>query len=303
MLEDTRQEIGRLESIFLEIIDDPTKKEVLLYPICYCQLVRKENSFEIDLGKLIGCANRTFHTFRGRWQDVLLELDLFQFLTPKGDVLLGKDILRISSPDGMKVSFLPEYREIFYEVYSKFLKYWTVLSKVSSYSKRNTPAEAIYLASIIFNEELYAETLHFSSLQRLRFPYEDIFFSALIDLSEFYIKVNERKDFDISLLERSLAKFQRLKGIYYGVNVGKLRKDTENLIREVERGRKYFVIKISFSGGKGQGRGFIRRFFSKLARKIREIGGRRWTLMNSGTAYFSFTEIYWRRQSGQQTLA
>jgi len=303
MLKDTRQDIGRLESIFLEIIDDPTKKEVLLYPICYCQLVRKENSFEIDLGKLIGCANRTFHTFRGRWQDVLLELDLFQFLTPKGDVLLGKDILRISSPDGMKVSFLPEYREIFYEVYSKFLKYWTVLSKVSSYSKRNTPAEAIYLASIIFNEELYNETLHFSSLQRLRFPYEDVFFSALIDLSEFYIKVNERKDFDASLLERALVKLQRLKGNYYGINMGKLRKDLENLMKEVEKGKRYFIIKISFSLGKGQVKGFLRRFFSKLARKIKEIGGRRWTLMNSGTAYFSFTETYWRRQRGQQTLA
>lgn len=303
MLKDTWQDIGRLESIFLEIIDDPTKKEILLYPICYCQLVRKENSFEIDLGKLIGCANRTFHTFRGRWQDVLLELDLFQFLTPKGDVLLGKDILKISSTDGIKVSFLPEYREVFYEVYSKFLKYWTVLSKVSSYSKRNTPAEAVYLASLIFNEELYAETIHFSSLQRLRFPYEDIFFSALMDLSEFYIKVNERKEFDTYLLEKALTKFQKLKGTYYGINMSKLKRDVENLIKEVEKGRRYFIVKISFTLGKGKGRGLVWRLFSKIARKIKEIGGRRWTLMNSGTAYFSFTETYWRRQSGQQTLA
>ncbi|MDQ7038393.1 MAG: hypothetical protein Q9N26_04230, partial [Aquificota bacterium] len=172
MLKDTWQEAGRLESLFLEIVEDPTKKEVLLYPICYCQLVRKDSSFEVDLQKLISCANKTFKITKGTWQDILLELDLFQLIAPNGDVICGKDILRIQSPEGFRVSFLPEYREIFYEVYSRFLKYWTILSKVSSYSRRNTPAEAVYLSVLIFNEELFKEVIHFCSLQTARHPVE-----------------------------------------------------------------------------------------------------------------------------------
>jgi len=121
----------------------------------------------VELPRLISCASKTFHTFRGRWQDILLELDLFQLITPRGDVIYGKDILKIQSPEGFRISFLPEYREVFYEVYSKFLKYWTVLSKVSSYSKRNTPAEGVYLSALIFNEELYTEAVHFAGLQSL----------------------------------------------------------------------------------------------------------------------------------------
>ena len=298
MLKDTWQEIGRLESIFLEIIEDPTKKEVLLYPICYCQLVRKENNFEVDLAKLISCANKTFHTFKGKWQDILLELDLFQFVTPKGDVFYGKDILKVSSPEGFKVSFLPEYREVFYEMYSKFLRYWTVLSKISSYSKRNTPAEAVYMSALIFNEELYAESAHYASVQAMRFPREEPFFTTVKDISEFYIKLNERKEFDTELLERALGRVKGLGSTYYSVNVEKLRKDLEALIKDVSKGRGYFVLKISFTLVSGHGKGFLRRVISKLVEKLRELGGKRWTLMNSETVCSSFTGTYWRRQRG-----
>ncbi len=300
MLKDTWQDIGRLEGLFLEIIDDPTKKEVLLYPICYCQLVRKENTFEVDLPKLLSCANKTFHSFRGRWQDILLELDLFQFITPSGDVLWGKDILRLQSAEGIKVTFLPEYREIFYEVYARFLKYWTVLSKISSYSKRNTAAEAVYLSAIIFNEELYSEVIHYSKLQALRFPKEASFFEVVRGLSEFYVKVNERREFDLQLLERALAELSGFKSPYYGINVAKLRRDIDALIKDVSKGKKYFILKISFTIASNHGRGFVKRLVSKLVRKIKELGGKRWTLMNSETVFSSFTGTSWRRQRGQQ---
>jgi len=303
MLKDTWQEIGRLESIFLEIIEDPTKKEVLLYPICYCQLVRKENNFEVDLGKLISCANKTFHTFKGKWQDILLELDLFQFITPRGDVLYGKDILKVPSPEGFKVSFLPEYREVFYEMYSKFLRYWTVLSKISSYSKRNTPSEAVYMSALIFNEELYAESAHYTGIQAARFPREEPFFATVKDLSEFYMKLNDRKEFDTELLERALERVKGLGSTYYSVNVEKLRKDLEALLKDVTKGRGYFVLKISFTLVSGHGKGFFRRVISKLVEKLRELGGRKWTLMNSETVCSSFTGTYWRRQRGLITHA
>jgi len=286
MLKDTWQEAGRLESIFLEIIEDPTKKEVLLYPICYCQLVRKENTFEIDLRKLISCANKTFHTFKGRWQDILLELDLFQLITLRGEVLYGKDILKIQSPEGFKISFLPEYREIFYEVYSRFLKYWTVLSKVSSYTKRNTPAEGVYLSALIYNEELFPESLYFANTQAMRFPKEEPFFSVVRLLSEFYMKVNER--------ERALARTIELRNPYYGVNTAKLRKDLENLIKDLTRGRRYFVVKISFTVTSARKKGTLRGFVEKLLKRIGEFGKRRFNLIRSERSYLSLKGNSWK---------
>ncbi len=300
MLKDTWQEIGRLESLFLEILEDPSKKEVLLYPICYCQLVRKESSFEVELSKLISYANKTFHTFRGMWQDVLLELDLFQFITPKGDAFYGKEVLKLQSTDGIRVSFLPEYREIFYEVYARLLKYWTVLSKVSSYSTRNTPAETVYLSSLIFNEELYGELIHYAGLQALRFPEETPFFEALKKLSEFYLKVNDRKEFDLSLLEDARSKLSSLGSPYYGVNTMKLKKDVEQLIRDVRRGRKYFILKISFTVASGPRKGLLRRLITRVVGKIKQLGGKRWTLISSETVFSSFTGTSWKRQRGHQ---
>ncbi len=296
MLKDTWQEAGRLESLFLEIVEDPTKKEVLLYPICYCQLVRKENSFEVDLEKLISCANKTFKITKGMWQDILLEIDLFQLIDPNGDPVCGKDILRVHSPEGFKVSFLPEYREIFYEVYSRFLKYWTVLSKVSSYSKRNTPAEAVYLSVIIFNEELFPEVSHFCSNQSLRYPEEEPFFTALREISEFYRRCTDRKEIDVTHLTKALENLSGLEEVYYGVNVARLRKDLENLIREVSRNRRYFLIKVSFHMRSDHGKGIFRRIISRLVGKIKQFGGRRWTLISSETAYSYSTGTCWRRQ-------
>ncbi len=271
MLKDIWQEAGRLENIFLEIIEDPTKKEILLYPICYCQLVRKDSNFEIELTKLISCASKTFHTFKGRWQDILLELDLFQLITPKGDVLYGKEFLKIQSPEGFKISFLPEYREVFYEVYSKLLKYWTVLSKISSYSRRSIPAEQVYLSALIFNEELFPEAVHFVSMQSLRFPEERSFFYALKNMSEFYIRVNEKRELKTSLLEKSLSLLEELRDPYYGISVERLKRDIETLLRDIERGKRYFVLKIPFLLSSGNKKGFFKEIFEKVFNKLAEI--------------------------------
>jgi len=299
MLKDI-EEIGRLESLFLEVIDDPAKKEVLLYPICYCQLVRRENDFEVDLSKLLSCATKTFYTFRGRWQDILLELDLFQLMTPRGEVLLGKDILRLQSADGIKVSFLPEYREAFYEVYTRLLRYWTILSKVSTYSKRNTPAEAVHLSALIFNEELFVELVAYSKLQSLRFPREATFFEVVKDLSEFYLKASEKKGLDISLIEGTLPRLSNFPNPYYGINICRLRRDVETLLKDISKGRRHFILKISFTPDPNGRMGLLKDFMSRLVRKIKELGGKPWTLMSSETVFSSFTETCWRRQRGQQ---
>jgi hypothetical protein len=289
MLKYSWSELGRLESIFLEILEDPSKKEVLLYPICYCQLVRKIGTFEVPLDKLLSCATKTFKTSRVRWQDIILELDLFQLITPEGDVILGKDILRIGSCENLRISFLPEFREVFYEIYSKFLKYWTVLSKISSYSKRNTPAEAVYLASLIFNEELYGESLHYSQLQGMRFAEDQHLFRAIESLSVFYRDVNEKKVFDPSKVKEALSLIADLHTPYYGINIQKLRKDLEILYRDLTKGKRYFIVKISFTMGSNHGKGLFRGIISGILSKIKHFGGKRWTLMSSEMAFCSST--------------
>ncbi len=296
MLKYSWSEAGRLESIFLEILDDPSKKEVLLYPICYCQLVRKLGTFEVSLDKLISCATKTFRTARVRWQDVLLELDLFQIILPSGEVIYGKDILRLRSHENLMVSFLPEYREVFYEIYSKFLKYWTVLSKVSSYSRRNTPAEGVYLASLIFNEELFGESLHYSQIQGMRFQKDSDIFRVIENLSTFYRELNEKKSADNSRIRIALSLLRDMRSPYYGVNTSKLRKDLESLERDLSKGGRYFIVKISFTMGANHGRSLFRRLISRMVERIRNIGGRRWTLMSSEMAFCSSTETCLIRQ-------
>ncbi len=298
MLKDTWKEIGRLENIFLEIIDDPLKKEVLLYPICYCQIVRRENTFEVELPKLISCANKTFQTYKNRWQDILLELDLFMFIAPNGEVLYGKDLLSVSSPEGFTVSFLPEYREIFFDVYSKLLKYWAILSRISSYTKRNTPAEIVYLTSVIFNEELFKECSLYASHQAQRFHKEKNFFEAVKDMSDFYVKFfsNEK---DIKLLISAYEKIEKLKKNYYGINTDKLRKDLYNLIESIEEGNKVYIIKIGFWSSNSDSGFSLRRLWKKIVNKLKSIGGRRWTLTSSEIAYSYFIETCLKRQKEQ----
>ena len=290
MLKYSWKELGRPESIFLEILDDPAKKEVLLYPICYCQLVRKFGTFNIDLDRLISCASKTFRVSKGRWQDVLLELDLFQVITPDGDVLTGKDVLKLGSSEDLRVSFLPEYREVFYEIYSRFLKYWTVLSKVSSYTRKNTPGEHLYLLSIIFNEELFPEAVHYAELQKMRYREEWKIFEAFEMLSGFYDSYSVKRELDKGLLSRSLELLDGFPEIYYNINVVRLVDDIEDLIRYISKGRDPYIIKIGFKKGSSKGGGWLRRMFSRVVERVRKLGGRRWTLMSSEMAYFSFIE-------------
>ena len=225
------------------------------------------------------------------------------FIMPNGDVLLSKDILRVQSPDGIRVSFLPEYREVFYDVYSRFLKYWSVLSKISSYSKRNTPSEAVYLSSLIFNEELFSEDMHFTSTQSFRFPKDKAFFEALNKLSRFYSTYHEKKEILTDLIEEARVLIEPLEDNYYGINLHKLKRDLETLQKDVSRGRGVFTLKIEFSLVSGHGKGFLRRLLSGIVSKLKALGGKRWTLMNSETGYFSFTEIYLRRRRDQRIPA
>ncbi len=299
MIQDTWFEVGRLESLFIEIIDDPTKKEVLLYPICYCQLVRKEGSFEIELGKLLRCANKTFRSVKGEWQDILLELNLFQVKSKEGKVFSGKEILTVSQSSDYTVSFQPEYRESFQEICSKLIKYWGVLSKISSYARKNTAPEYIHILSMVFNEGLFKEATYYSDILLQRFPDEEEFWKLMRELGNFYLSYIQNNDADMKKLITAQRLVANLGEVYYSVDTGKLYRDLEKLRKNLMKGESVYMVKIELFKDRNYGRGFITRIidlYGKMKSFLKKRGGKRWTLMNSETEFSCYTGAYLKRR-------
>ncbi len=300
MIKDTWSEVGRLESLFVEILDDPIKKEVLLYPICYCQLVRKEGVFEIELKKLLRCANKTFRSVKGSWQDILLELNLFQVKSQEGKVLLGKELLTLSSEEGYTVSLKAEYREDFQSVCSKLIKYWGILSKVSAYSRKNLASEYVHILSMVFNEGLFREAVYYSEILDQRFPAEAKFWKLVRELGEFYAAYLQSEDLDIKRLAAASEIAKELGGVYYSVDMERLLRDIGRLKKTLMKGEPPFPVKIELLSNGGKRGGFITRiidFFRRRLNFLKKGGGKqRWTLMNSETGYSYFTGAYWKRQ-------
>jgi hypothetical protein len=304
MIQDTWFEVGRLESLFIEILDDPTKKEVLLYPICYCQLVRKEGSFDIGLVKLLRCANKTFRSVKGEWQDILLELNLFQISTPEGKLFSGKDILTLGEEADYSISLLPEYRENFHDICSRLIRYWGILSKVSGYTRKNTASEYIHILSMVFNEGLFRESVYYSDILAQRFPRESGFWELVREMGGFYTSYEQREDIDIKRLLRASALAKELGDIYYSVDVKKLREDLERLRKSLMAGGQPSRVRIELFTKRNKGGGFITRIIDWIKRRtnlLRKNGGKRWILMNSGTDFSYCTEAYLRRRRLLQT--
>ena len=304
MIKDTWSEVGRLESLFVEILDDPIKKEVLLYPICYCQLVRKEGIFEIELKKLLRCANKTFRSVKGSWQDILLELNLFQVKSEEGKIISGKELLTLNSEEGYTVSLKAEYREDFQSVCSKLIKYWGVLSKVSAYTRKNLASEYVHILAMVFNEGLFREAVYYSEILDQRFPKERDFWKLVRELGEFYASYLQSEDLDIKRLASALEIAKGLGEVYYSVDTGKLFRDISRLKKSLMKGEPPFSLKIELFGNGNRRGGFITRiidFFRKRLNFLKKGGGKqRWTLMNSETGCSYFTGAYWKRQRDLQ---
>ncbi len=303
MIQDTWFEVGRLESLFIEILDDPTKKEVLLYPICYCQLVRKEGTFEISLPKLLRCANKTFRSVKGEWQDIILELNLFQVMSTEGKLFTGKDILTISDETEYSISLLPEYREGFQDMCSRLIKYWGILSKVSSYTRKNTAAEYVHIISMVFNEGLYRESLYYSDNLTHRFPDEKLFWKLVGELSGFFSFYIQSEDVDIKRLISALSISREFGEVYYSVDMKKLKEDLNRLRKHVMAGEQPYKIRIELFNNRGNRNSFITRiidWFRKRTHLLRKNGGKRWILMSSGTDFSYYTEACLRRQKHLQ---
>jgi len=258
----------------LELLDDPYKKEILLYPICYCQIVRRYGDYEVDLQRLIRCADKPYKLIGGSWQDYLLELGIFYIKDEEGRIYTGKEILVLSEGDNLKVCINAEYREDFYKFYARLLKYWSVLSSRLSYGKVNTPEAGAYMLSLAFNEKLFKESKYYAEILAMRYPRERDFFTALKLISDFYHAYLQSAELKESNLRKASSLLRVLPDIYYGINIQKLRKDLEKLIREVKKDHVPF-IKVEFWRGKNR-ESIFKRILNFFKRRFppRKGGGR-----------------------------
>jgi len=257
----------RLENIFLELLDDPSKKELLLYPICYCQMVRRFGDYEVDLPKLVKCAEKPYSFSGGHWQDHLLELGIFYVKDGTGKVYKGKELLTLTEEEGLKVGISQELREDFYRLYSRLLKYWSVLSSRNSYGKPDSPEDALRLLVSTFNERLYKEARFYGELCASRFTEDKDFFNAVKLLSDFYYTYEKTGELKEDAVKKALSLLKVLPDRYRSVNLLKLKRELEKLLKEVKKGNS-FTVKIEFWKDKRK-ESLLRRLFNFLKKKLR----------------------------------
>ncbi|WP_155991100.1 hypothetical protein [Thermocrinis jamiesonii] len=236
------KERNRLQSLFLEVLEDQNKRELLLYLLCYVQLVKKEGSFSVSLDEFLRCAYRSFRSNRHQWKDVLVELNLLKITDIYGSVYSGKDIYKIQEDSLLFISLDPAYAEDFYLISNKLVKYWGIVHKLE-YGKLWNVQDAINLGVYIFNEELYEEYMDYAEIQKERFRKEAVFFEALEEIIKGLTAKSEK-----NLLHwlKAMELLKKLPDIYYGINVGKLKKDVENNWKRAQKGKKVEKIKVDF---------------------------------------------------------
>ncbi len=190
-----------IESIFLEVLDDLSKKEVLLMILCYIQLVRRENSFEVPLIDLIKCSEKPYKHIKGDWRDIMMELDIF-YITEEDKTYEGKDIFKVQDTSQAIVSIVNVYKPDFNNISNIITKYWNIVSRLSSFSGEDIIEKRISTVVLLFNEQLYKECILYSNMlkERSLSDKEKVFFDGMIDACfsmEFYQKdlIDRAKDY------------------------------------------------------------------------------------------------------------
>ena len=280
---DSIKETDRLESIFLEVLDDISKKELILYLLCYIQLVRKLGNVNIPLDQFLRCASRNFISMRNSWKDVLTEMNIFFINDLYGNIYTGKDIYRVDEKGFYFISIDHKYCRDLSSFSSKVAKYWGVVNKLSHYGRSMTPYDAVYVSAIMFNEGLYDELLSYCEFQKERFRKEADFFDALSSLSLAYRK---KKD-AVEYINQCLKKIAPLGDVYYSINLEKLKKDLSKLLKKLQKGKSLENIKIEFVNGEKNKESTWRKLIKSIRNFFKRMkGGKRWTLTISETAYY-----------------
>ncbi len=270
-----------LSNLLLEVLEDPSKKEMIYYLICYLQLVRREDSFNIELNRFLSCAYKNFQRARSYWKDLLVSMNVFVISDLYGNLYMGKDIYKVEEEGIYLISLRHEYLNQVDEIGLKALKLWNILSKTAVYRKFITAQDAVIISTLLFNEGLYQEVINYCELCIERYPSEASYFRILDRLSRLYTEAKDVK----GIIREVLKELERLGEVFYGVNLLKLRRDMEVMLKRVERGQSIGPIRIEFVKYRDRGKGLLGRIF----RKIRELAISIFRRRKEG--YSSFGEV------------
>ncbi|MCX8059606.1 MAG: hypothetical protein N3C13_00215, partial [Aquificaceae bacterium] len=260
------RERNPFSSLVLEVLDDPSKKEVLFYLLCYSQLVRREGSSHVELDRFLSCAYRNFKNARHHWKDVLVEMNLFVVSDLYGNVYTGKDIYKVGEGELYLISLRRECLPLLESISYKAVKLWNILSRVMVYRRHISAQDALTVATLMFNEGLYEELKGYCELCAERYPAESLYFGALRRLSNVYAPEEQRPSQE---LWSALRQLEKLSPVYYGINILKLRRDVEYLLGRVEKGKSPEALKVEFINQKIRGEGWLRRFLKKVKSLLR----------------------------------
>ncbi len=278
------KENDRLQSIFLEVMDDPSKKELILYLLCYVQLVRKIGQPSMELGQFLMYTNKSFTSARNSWKDILVELNTFVISDLLGNVYTGKDIYKVEDTGLYFIRIEDSYHRDINSLSSKVIRYWGIVSKISSYGKRINVYDAVRSSCLMFNERLYDELEAYCALQRDRFSKEARFFDVLNLLSSAIRLQGRDKKEAIVKLDGCLKNMATLGDIYYSVNIHKLRKDVEGNLKRLQKNKSMEDLKIEFVIRGKNREPLLKRLLKSVKALLGKLrGNKRWTLMNSET--------------------
>ncbi|MCS7084364.1 MAG: hypothetical protein NZL90_05225 [Aquificaceae bacterium] len=244
-----------VERLALEVFDDPSKKEHLFYLICYIQAVRREGRFLVELDRFLSCARTHIKHGKFSWRDVLVELDFFVFCDISGNQFMGKDIYAMPSDTIILLSVKGELRPQFELLSYRLLKLWGILSRLCFTKTPLGIQESLAFCVNAFNEGLYKEASSYAQICSDRFRNESQFFKALSELCEFYILGSEDH------LKRAYMFLQNVKPIYFRINVQGLSEQVANLVKDIQRGRPAWPIRIEYSSKR---EGFLRKFIGYI---------------------------------------
>ncbi|MFN3264994.1 MAG: hypothetical protein ACK42C_08870, partial [Aquificaceae bacterium] len=166
------------------------------------------------------------------------------------------------------ITIRSEYLNLFDNISQKALRLWNILSRTVLYRKHVTAQDAVIISTLMFNEGLYDELKNYCEVCIERYPSEKKYFRMLDRLASVYS--GERKDL-IREIREVLQEAQALGDVYYGLNLFKLRKDLEALLRRVEAGKSISLLKIEFINQKRKGGSWLRRFLKRFKDVIDKI--------------------------------
>lgn len=258
------KERKEIEDIFLELLFDISKKDILMFLICYCQFVRRDGSFDVNLQSLIKCVEKPYRDLKGTWEDILVELDIF-YITVKNNIFTGKDIYKIKSPQEATISINNYFKNNFNDICSKSIKYWNILSRLNSFIDLGSFSEKLKVCIMLFNEELFNECSEFLYyVKGSDISKSEALFSSALELASFGALFFSAKKFDRSkdVISEAISFLDQIDQAFYGVDIDSFKRDLLSFIKNIEKPNVVFP-KINYIENK-KPPFFLKRIINKI---------------------------------------